>query len=205
MLNSNGELAAWYATGSTENRFEMYKWILLPSSYGTEHPFPVLAPQGIYPSVVNFDAENAEDIDDDNEHRNEGRKLTKMGGSGTHQGQLAVTIQMGSGGNQFSAPSGAGIKSGETFPIYLNITDKDYKHFNYNYGKVQLPYYNDYCTGNYTGNRVVTGWKIVSVSGGTTSYSTGDDVVFNGPYFLARCILGCTRRSDLDHHRTILG
>ena len=179
MLNSNGELAAWYATGSTENRFEMYKWILLPSSYGTEHPFPVLAPQGIYPSVVNFDAENAEDIDDDNEHRNEGRKLTKMGGSGTHQGQLAVTIQMGSGGNQFSAPSGAGIKSGETFPIYLNITDKDYKHFNYNYGKVQLPYYNDYCTGNYTGNRVVTGWKIVSVSGGTTSYSTGDDVVFN--------------------------
>ena len=179
MLNSNGELAAWYATGSTENRSEMYKWILLPSSYGTEHPFPVLAPQGIYPSVVNFDAENAEDIDDDNEHRNEGRKLTKMGGSGTHQGQLAVTIQMGSGGNQFSAPSGAGIKSGETFPIYLNITDKDYKHFNYNYGKVQLPYYNDYCTGNYTGNRVVTGWKIVSVSGGTTSYSTGDDVEFN--------------------------
>ena len=179
MLNSNGELAAWYATGSTENRSEMYKWILLPSSYGTEHPFPVLAPQGIYPSVVNFDAENAEDIDDDNEHRNEGRKLTKMGGSGTHQGQLAVTIQMGSGGNQFSAPSGAGIKSGETFPIYLNITDKDYKHFNYNYGKVQLPYYNDYCTGNYTGNRVVTGWKIVSVSGGSTSYSTGDDVAFN--------------------------
>ena len=179
MLNSNGELAAWYATGSTENRSEMYKWILLPSSYGTEHPFPVLAPQGIYPSVVNFDAENAEDIDDDNEHRNEGRKLTKMGGSGTHQGQLAVTIQMGSGGNQFSAPSGAGIKSGETFPIYLNITDKDYKHFNYNYGKVQLPYYNDYCTGNYTDNRVVTGWKIVSVSGGTTSYSTGDDVAFN--------------------------
>ena len=178
MLNSNGELAAWYATGSTDNRSEMYKWILLPSSYGTEHPFPVLAPQGIYPSVVNFDAENAEDIDDDNEHRNEGRKLTKMGGSGTHQGQLAVTIQMGSGGNQFSAPSGAGIKSGETFPIYLNITDKDYKHFNYNYGKVQLPYYNDYCTGNYTGNRVVTGWKIVSVSGGTTSYSTGDDVEF---------------------------
>lgn len=179
MLNSNGELAAWYATGSTEKRSEMYKWILLPNSYGTEHPFPVLAPQGIYPSVVNYDAENAEDIDDDNEHRNEGRKLTKMGGSGTHQGQLAVTIQMGSGGNQFSAPSGAGIKSGETFPIYLNITDKDYKHFNYNYGKVQLPYYNDYCTGNYTGNRVVTGWKIVSVSGGTTSYSTGDDVEFN--------------------------
>lgn len=180
MLNSNGELAAWYATGSTENRSEMYKWILLPSSYGTEHPFPVLAPQGIYPSVVNIDAENAEDMDDNNEHRNEGRKLTNMGGTGTHKGQLAVTIQMGSQGNApFGAPSGAGLKSGETFPIYLNITDKDYEHFNYNYGKVQLPYYNDYCTGNYTVNRVVTGWKIVSITGGTAgNYSTGADVTF---------------------------
>ena len=180
MLNSNGELAAWYATGSTDNRSEMYKWILLPSSYGTEHPFPVLAPQGFYPSVVNFDAENAEDIDDDNVHRNEGRKLTNMGGTGNHKGQLAVTIQMGSGGARFSAPTGAGLKSGETFPIYLNITDKDYEHFNYNYGKVQLPYYNDYCTGNYTDNRVVTGWKIVSITGGTAGkYSTGADVTFD--------------------------
>ena len=180
MLNSNGELAAWYATGSTENRSEMYKWILLPGSYGTEHPFPVLAPQGFYPSVVNFDAENAEDIDANNEHRNEGRKLTNMGGTGTHKGQLAVTIQMGSQGSApFGAPGGAGIKSGETFPIYLNITDKDFEHFNYNYGKVQLPYYNDYCTGNYTSNRVVTGWKIVSITGGTAgSYSTGDDVTY---------------------------
>ena len=181
MLNSNGELAAWYATGNTDNRSEMYKWILLPGSYGTEHPFPVLAPQGFYPSVVNFDAENAEDIDANNEHRNEGRKLTNMGGTGTHKGQLAVTIQMGSQGSApFGAPSGAGIKSGETFPIYLNITDKDFEHFNYNYGKVQLPYYNDYCTGNYTSNRVVTGWKIVSIIGGTAGkYSTGADVTFD--------------------------
>ena len=50
--------------------------------------------------------------------------------------------------------------------------------------KVQLPYYNDIGKGNYTKasdetSRVVTGWKITSISGGGTtsysSYSTGDD------------------------------
>ena len=57
--------------------------------------------------------------------------------------------------------------------LTLPISDKDPAHFNFNYGKVQLPYYNDYGTGNYTGNRVVTGWKIVSISGGTKgSYSS---------------------------------
>ena len=162
MLNSNGELAAWYAIGSTENRSEMYKWILLPSSYGTEHPFPVLAPQGIYPSVINLDTDNAPTTDEPNKGRN--------------MGKLSVTIQSGNGGAQFTAPTGASIK---TTHLDLTITDKDYDHFNYNYRKVQLPYYNEVGTGNYSGNRVVTGWKIVSVSGGTTSYSTGDDVEFN--------------------------
>ena len=161
ILNSNGELAAWYATGSTDNRSEMYKWILLPSSYGTEHPFPVLAPQGIYPSVINLDTDNAPTADEPNKGRN--------------MGTLSVTIQSGNGA-QFNAPTGASLG---TTHLDLTITDKDYDHFNYNYRKVQLPYYNEVGTGNYSGNRVVTGWKIVSVSGGTTSYSTGDDVEFN--------------------------
>lgn len=181
LLNSNRELAAWWATGDRANKSQMAKWVLEPSQIGTATPYPILKIHGKYPSVVNIDAENAEDIDANNEHRNEGRKLTNMGGTGIHKGQLAVTIQMGlQGSAPFGAPGDAGIKSGESFPIYLNITDKDFEHFNYNYGKVQLPYYNDYCTGNYTSNRVVTGWKIVSITGGTAgSYSTGSDVTFD--------------------------
>jgi hypothetical protein len=162
LLNSNRELAAWYATGSTDNRSEMYKWILLPSSYGTEHTFPVLAPQGIYPSVVNIDTKNAPTTDEPNKGKN--------------MGTLSVTIKGIGSGAVFSAPSGASITKSS---LPLTITDKDYDHFNYNYRKVQLPYYNEVGTGNYTSNRVVTGWKIVSISGGSTSYSTGDDVVFN--------------------------
>ena len=162
MLNSNGELAAWYATGSTDNRSEMYKWILLPSSYGTEHPFPVLAPQGIYPSVVNTDADNATTQTE----RNKGGLL----------GSISVTVSGPGSGAVFSAPSGASITNGS---LTLNITDKDYDHFNYNYRKVQLPYYNEVGTGNCSGDRVVTGWKITSITGGTQgNYSTGDDVTF---------------------------
>ena len=160
LLNSNGELAAWYATGSTENRSKMCKWVLLPENIGTDHPFPVLAPQGKYPSVVNYDAANAPTAAD----KNKGQKL----------GELIVNIRMGSGGAVFEQPAGAGIT---TSSLTLNITDKDYDHFNYNYRKVQLPYYNDVGTGNYTGGRVVTGWKIVIIEGGTAGgYSTGSDV-----------------------------
>ena len=173
LLNSNRALAAWWATGDADNKDEMMKWVLEPSQIGSTIPYPILkAPYDDennviqYASVVNIDAEHAEAISGDAE-RNQGRKL----------GTLSVTIQMGSGGAQFGVPGGASIT---TTSKTLNITDKDPEHFNFNYGKVQLPYYNDVGTGNYTGNRVVTGWKIVSITGGNPgSYSTGADATAN--------------------------
>ncbi len=183
LLNSNRELAAWWVKGNDGQKSDMAKWVLEPSQIGSNVPFPILKTPGKYYSVVNYDADHAEEIDAKNEHRNEGRKLTSMGGTGANAGKLAVTIQMGNGA-VYNHPTGAAItlKEGETEKtIYLVITDKDTAHYNFNYGKVQLPYYNDYGTNNYTGNRVVTGWKIVSITGGTTgSYSTGaDDVTYN--------------------------
>lgn len=162
LLNSNRELAAWWATGSTDNKDEMMKWVLKPSQIGSSVPYPVLKAPDYYPSVVNIDAENAPLATE----RNKGGKL----------GTLSVTIQAGNG-EHFNAPSGASIT---TSSLTLNITDKDADHFNFNYYKVQLPYYNEVGTGNYTENRVVTGWKIVSVTtdGSVSSYNnftTGDD------------------------------
>ena len=158
LLNGQRELAGWWAT-DTYSKSAMMKWVLLPDSIGSDHPYPVLMQQGKYPSVVNIDAANAQE----NQPRNKGGKL----------GELEVTIQMGSGGAVFAPPAGASIT---TTSLTLNITDKDTAHFNFNYYKVQLPYYNDVGTGNYTGNRVVTGWKIVSITGGTPgTFSTGDD------------------------------
>ena len=169
LLNSNRELAAWWATGSTANKDEMMKWVLVPSQIGSSTPYPIFkTPYNDedeiikYPSVVNIDAENAPLASE----RNKGGIL----------GTLTVTIQSGSGA-YFEAPSGASITKSS---LKLNITDKDFDHFNFNYKKVQLPYYNEVGTGNYTGDRVVTGWKIVSVTtdGSVSSYNdftTGDD------------------------------
>jgi hypothetical protein len=163
LLNSNRELAAWWVKGTDGQKSDMSKWVLEPKQIGSNIPFPILKTPGYYPSVVNIDAANAEAIDENNEHRNEGRKLTGMGSNG----QLAVTID-------------GTLKPGQSATIKLYITDKDTIHYNFNYGKVQLPYYNDYCTGNYTDNKVVTGWKITSISGGKSgSFSTGDDVSFD--------------------------
>ncbi len=162
MLNSNRELACWYATGSAANaRTEMAKWVLETADRTIDAPmsYPVLKPQAYYPSIINYDSENAERFSGLEEDRNKGRILTGMGSSGT----LRVNISMGSGGAQFAPPTGAAITNSS---VILDITDKDYDHYNFNYGKVQLPYYNDVGTGNYTKGRVVTGWKITSVSGG---------------------------------------
>ena len=178
LLNSNRELAAWWATGNVANKNEMMKWVMEPTQIGTSTPYPILKTPGKYASVVNY---TPSETTYDEAHRNEGRKLTSEGDGGV----LHVTIRMGSGGAVYAAPSGAGLKSGVSGSLNLIITDKDFEHFNFNYGKVQLPYYNDYCDGNYTENRVVTGWKIVSITvngnattEGTGSYSTGDDVTY---------------------------
>ena len=168
LLNSHRELAAWWATGSMANKDQMMKWVLEPSQIGSTTPYPILkAPKDQngkviqYPSVVNIDAKNATTQTE----RNKGGKL----------GELSVTIQMGSGGAVYEPPTGAEIIESKS-SLTLNITDKDPDHFNFNYYKVQLPYYNDVGTKNYTGYRVVTGWKIVSITGGTAgTFSTGTD------------------------------
>lgn len=164
ILNGQRQLAGWWATG-TYSKDDMLKWVLLPDSIGSDHPYPILMQQGKYPSVVNLDAANAQV----GKPRNQGGKL----------GELAVHIQMGSGGAVYGAPAGAAITTSDTTLI---ITDKDTAHFNFNYYKVQLPYYNEVGTKNYNGNRVVTGWKIVSITGGTPgtfSTSTSDAPSFN--------------------------
>ncbi len=181
LLNSHRELAAWWALGDYNAEDQMMKWVLEPSQIGTSMPYPTLRVPGKYPSVVNIDAENAESFsanaDEKQQQRNQGRKF----------GTLTVNIQMGSGGKVYGPATDAAIT---TPSLTLNITDKDPDHFNFNYYKVQLPYYNDVGTKNYNGNRMVTGWKIVNITGGTTgSYTTGTDatatVETNGEITLA--------------------
>ena len=165
LLNGHRELAAWWATGDVANKGQMLKWVLEPSQIGTTTPYPVLKIPGKYPSVVNIDAENATTQTE----RNKGGLL----------GTLTVKIEMGNGGAQYAPPTDTGAEITQP-SLTLNITDKDPDHFNFNYYKVQLPYYNDVGKGNYTGNRVVTGWKITNIKGGTVgSFTRGSDATAN--------------------------
>ncbi len=157
-LNSTRNLAAYYATGDATQKEEMAKWVLDKSIA----PYPILKTPGKYPSVVNFDAANAPNS------ASVGRN---------HGGKLGKTLTVHIGGVGSNAPSGASIRIRGA--IKLERTDKDYDNFNFNYDKVQLPYYNDVGTGNYTmasdgTGRVVTGWKITSITGGTPGSFTTD-------------------------------
>ena len=176
-LNSTRSMAAFYVCGNATDKAQMAKWVLDKSIA----PYPILRTPGYYPSIVNPDAEHAIGIDANNEHRNEGRKL----------GTLTVKINSVGSGAQFGAPSGAHLidENGNTVSsrtLILNVTDKDYANHNFNYKKIQLPYYSEVGTGNYTkasdeSGRVVTGWKITGFTGGTagTFTSSGADVTFD--------------------------
>lgn len=188
LLNSTRELATWYATGSAANAFStMAKWVLDKEIA----PYPILKaysstnyPEGRYPSVVNYDpvytinATGKKIKRADVTEPNQGGVVKTLGNSGS----LTINIEAGSGA-KFGAPTGASIN---TSSITRPIIDKDFAQYNFNYGKVQLPYYNEVGTGNYTTasdgtSRVVTGWMIVSMDGGTAGGYT--ETNYDAPHY----------------------
>ena len=172
ILNSNYELASWYIKGTVTGAADRVGHWVLDKSVA---PYPILkSGEGVYPSIINPDAAHAVPIDADHVHRNEGRKL----------GELGVNIS-GVGSN---APSGAAIS---TTTLTLNVTDKDEPNYNFNYKKVQLPYYNEVGTGNYTNNKVVTGWKITGFVGGTPGNFSTDTYDYPSFNFVDRA---CTNK-----------
>ena len=168
LLNSNKKLAAWYVTGDVADEGIMAKWVLETAdrTISNPNPYPVLKAQGRYPSIINIDADNAPDSTSVGRYKG---------------GNLGKTLSVKISGVGTDAPTGAklldenGNEITESRTITLMRTDKDEERFNFNYDKVQLPYYNDYGTKNYTNNMVVTGWKITDVEGGTPGTFTEGD------------------------------
>ena len=161
LLNSNRRLAANYASSPKDSvqAGDMMKWVLETADrqIANPKPYPVLKAQAKYPSIINYDVAHAP-----NYALVDGRPSEENRNKGGQLGTLSVTISESnstSGGQ--TKPTDATV---ETTSLTLTRTDKDYEHFNYNYDKVQLPYYNDVGTKNYTGNKVVTGWKITSIT-----------------------------------------
>lgn len=168
LLNSNKKLAAKYISSTTDVTDDMAKWVLETADRQilNPQPYPILKRQGKYPSIINYDAANAPDS----------TSVGRLNGGKLGSKTLTVTILTKSektdGGQSWPTASGSDVT---TTSLTLIRTDKDTVRYNFNYDKVQLPYYNDVGTGNYTEKRVVTGWKITSITGGTAgTYTAGD-------------------------------
>ena len=162
LLNSNKKLAAWYITGNVNDTAIIAKWVLETAdrTISNPKPYPILKAQGKYPSIINYDAEHAPDS----------AAVGRF--KGGRVGTLDVTIS-GIGDN---ASSLAKFTMNRTsVDTTLVMTDKDEDRFNFNYKKVQLPYFNEMGEGNCTKNRVVTGWEITGFKGRTSdTFDTGD-------------------------------
>lgn len=186
LLNSTRELAAWYATGNTDQTV-MLKWVLDRSIAN----YPILKIQGKYPSVVNYDPDYTITSDGTKMLRaevtepNHGGRIKVDGQDQTLK--IYVSNSKTNGGQTW--PTGAVVEEqyrpgNEGITLYR--TDKDFANYNFNYDKVQLPYYNDVGSGNYTYNKVVTGWKIISMEGGTAGGYTESDYDFPNYNFADR-------------------
>lgn len=174
-LNSNVEMCYHYVNGSfstsrTANTGLIGKWVLDT----TIAPYPIIKSWGAYPSIINRDHSNAQQWDGTAEDRYKGRNL----------GTLRVTVVV----DQNNAGSSANFRT----VLNLPITDIDTASYDFNYYKVQLPYYNSIAgaPANY-GSYAVTGWDITSVVGGTVGDFVASKTDNNGYNFADR---NCTEK-----------
>ena len=202
---SNKKLAAKYTSTATVTvePNDMAKWVLETADRTIEnpYPYPVLKAQGYYPSIINpdplkvWDTINNRWVNRTDALPYQGRIISEMGYTG-HPGKLKITVSAGSN-NQDATD----------LTIYLPITDMDTLNHDYCYGKVQLPYYNEQFGNrngathaekygnNYT-DKVVTGWKILSVN----NDDTGTDYTFNTDWEA-----GCNYASRSDKYKDLYG
>ncbi len=177
ILNSNRALMAYYINGNKNDTALVAKWVQVD-----DYPYPILKKWGRYPSQINssyvldynarptldYDYNIDYDIDyGDHEQRQALDNQLSTHYCGASLGSLTVTVNRGNYG------------SGSHDAIELPITDMDThtlnNRYDYNFRKVQLPYYNDLFGGNYTDGKVVTGWKITAVEGNSNNTFTQVD------------------------------
>ena len=166
ILNSNRRLCTWWVNGSyntcpTDADVEsvgIAKWVLDQ----TIAPYPILKKWGKYYSTFDMDPNYVW-------NPKTKRKVARNSANpweGKSYGTLSVTIKGGTGNSSASTSK------------EITITDMDTLNYDYCARKIQLPYYNDVFgvpgsdvwttkyANNYT-SKVVTGWKVTSVTGGT--------------------------------------
>lgn len=170
ILNSNRRLCTWWVSGTYKKdqatdatdaeveRVGIAKWVL----DRTIAPYPILKKWGKYYSTFDMDPNY---VWNPKTMSNVARSSANAW-EGKSYGTLSVTINGGSNNSSASTTKN------------ITITDMDTLDYDYCYYKIQLPYYNevfgnpesDTWTTKYANNyttKVVTGWKVTNVTGGT--------------------------------------
>ena len=152
ILNTHREMAALFLYGNTTTSLttsapssqqidEIGHWVLRPDVA----PYPIVEPWETNTHRVTQDiVDNLPSTEEDYA----GRLLTEMGDNG----YLHVTVKIGTG-----APY-------DTYNVDLPITDMDTLRHDFTWGKVVLPFANEFSGWTRDYSKVCTGWKVTSVT-----------------------------------------
>ena len=121
-----------------------------------------------------------------------GKLLGNIGSDGYYTGTGEQVSSMGSGGYLTVKV----IINGSEYKSELPITDMDTLNYDFTWGKVVLPFANEYEEWIRDYSKICTGWKITSITGGTTGSltnynfadrdSTAKDLYSNSNYIFAQ-------------------
>ena len=149
ILNTHRELAAYFLFGSSGQTVgditaaqvdEIGHWVLNTDIA----PYPIIEAWGENTKKITEEIANNLPLTSDDY---KGRQLTEMGSSGF----LRVNVSI----------------NGSTYSSELPITDMNEDKFDYTWGKVVLPFANEYSGWPRVYSKVCTGWKITNITGGT--------------------------------------
>jgi len=194
ILNTHRELAAFFLFGTTDGSVaditatevaEIGHWVLkrdvalypIIEAWQTHTRRTTV---DIAANLPNTTAKGAgkllKDIGDDGYYTGTGTKVTAMGTAGY------LTVNLSINGTSFSAR--------------LPITDMDEANYDYTWGKVVLPFANEFSGWTRDYSKVCTGWEITDIVGGTEGsfahYNIGDrdctakDLYANSDYIFAQ-------------------
>lgn len=144
--NTHRELAAYFLFGTGNNApsdaqvAEIGHWVLKPEVA----PYPIIEPWETDTKKTTVDKAANLPLTSNNY---EGKQLTEMGNGGN----LRVNVSI----------------NGSSYSCDLPITDMDTLRNDFTWGKVVLPFANEFEGWTRDYSKICTGWKITSVSGGT--------------------------------------
>lgn len=176
-VTNHRDMAAVYIFNDASRINEIAQWYIDESIA----PWPILRKAGPQKSVLERTIPNTGRANEGNLITN-GKMLADEDGN-TLDADVTQRYNMNVGTNGMLRVnfdiSGTGVASGgQTYSVDLPITDMDFAHYDYTWGKVVLPFANEFegWTPNY--EYICTGWEITSVTGGTegtlTDYNFAD-------------------------------